>query len=86
METQSLINLVFTGFGALSGFLLKAIWDGLKDLQAADKAIVKDVSELQILVAGQYVTWAGLKDALAPMLLQLTRIENKLDGKADKGQ
>ena len=84
METQSLINLVFTGFGALSGFILKAIWDGVKELQVADKQIVKDVSALQVLVAGKYVTWEGLKDVVAPIGAQLTRIEGKLDAKADK--
>ena len=84
METQSVINAAFTVLGLLLGAILKAVWDAVKDLQAADKALTSEVGELQVLVAGKYVTWDGLKDVMEPIKGQLNRIESKLDLKADK--
>lgn len=83
-QFQLLFNIVVGVAGAMGGFILKAVWDGLKELQGADKKIIEDVSKLQVLVAGNYVTWDGLKDALKPVTEQLNRIETKLDKKADK--
>ncbi len=38
---QTLINWLLGGFGALIGFLLNAVWQAVKDLQAADKSLVE---------------------------------------------
>jgi len=84
MEAQSLINLTFSALGALGGFVLKAVWDGLKELRNADTALVEKVQKIEVLVAGEYVKWDGLKDLIKPLSDQLARIELKLDGKADK--
>lgn len=36
---QTIINWLLAGFGALIGFLLNAVWQAVKDLQNADKAL-----------------------------------------------
>ncbi len=84
MDAQSIINIAIGLCGALGGFLLKAVWDGLKELRAADILLTEKVQKIEVLVAGHYVTWDGLKDVMRPMAEQLNRIEQKLDGKADK--
>lgn len=81
---QTLINWLLGGFGALIGFLLNAVWQAVKDLQASDKEIADKVSSIEVLVAGQYVhcnELARLSDAL---FAKLDKIESKLDSKADK--
>ena len=44
MDSQTVINIAFGALGSLLGVMLKAVWDAVKDLQASDKMIVKDVS------------------------------------------
>lgn len=81
---QGLINWLLAGFGTLIGFLLRAVWQAVKDLQDADKQLTDKVGRIEVLVAGDYVkreTFDRLSDAL---FTKLDRIENKLDGKVDK--
>lgn len=84
METQSLINVAIAICGGLGGFVLKAVWDGLNELRAADQVLADKVQRIEVLVAGNYVTWDGMKDVIRPINDALNRIEQKLDHKADK--
>jgi len=84
METQSVINAAFGIVGALMGGIMKAIWDGLKDLQTADKSLLKDVSELQILVAGSYLKREDFDKMTQTLFDKLDKIDAKLDQKANK--
>lgn len=55
MDTQTLINVTFAICGSLAGFILKGIWDSLKELQRADKELVKKVQNIEVLIAGDYI-------------------------------
>ena len=83
MDTQTVINAAFGIVGALMGGIMKAIWDGLKDLQIADKSLLKDVSELQILVAGAYLRRDDFDKTVAALFAKLDKIDAKLDQKAN---
>lgn len=81
---QTIFNITFGIASALGGWWMKAMWDALKDLKAADDKLTKEVSDLKVLVAGDYVRremFDRLSDAI---FAKLDRIENKLDSKADK--
>lgn len=54
---QQLINWLFTGFGAAIGWILKVVWDAIKDLKADLRAIEKDLPEV-------YVRKDDFKDAI----------------------
>lgn len=84
MDTQTLINVLFATCGTLGGIILKALWDELKELKRSDVLLADKVQRIEVLVAGNYVTWDGMKDVIRPMTDQLNRIEQKLDGKVDK--
>jgi hypothetical protein len=84
METQSVINAAFGIVGALMGGIMKAVWDSLKELQIADKAIIHDVSQLQILVAGAYLRREDFDKTVIALFAKLDKIDAKLDAKADK--
>ena len=51
---QTLINWLLGCFGTLIGFLLNAVWQAVKDLQSADKQLVEKMSQIEVLVAGDY--------------------------------
>lgn len=46
--TQELINWVFAGFGAALGWILKVIWDALKELRQDVKQIERDLPEVYV--------------------------------------
>lgn len=81
---QQVFNIAVGVAGALGGWWMKAMWDALKDLKEADSKLAAQVSDLKVLVAGDYVRremFDRLSDAI---FAKLDRIESKLDGKADK--
>lgn len=85
---QTIVNWLLGGFGALLGFMLKVIWQAVKDLQAADKQLSDEVSTMKVLVAGDYVRKDYLEKTVAALFSKLDRIEerieDKLARKADK--
>lgn len=81
---QNIVNIVVAVAGALGGWWMKAMWEGLKDLQKADHLLTNEVTELKVLVAGQYMKRDEFMRTSEAIFAKLDRIEDKLDGKADK--
>jgi CHASE3 domain sensor protein len=81
---QTLVNWLLAGFGALTGFLLTAVWQAVKDLQQADNELTNKVAEIKVLVAGDYVKKDEFLKSVTALFTKLDRIEDKLDKKADK--
>lgn len=66
------------------GFLLRSMWQAVRDLQSSDKQIVEKVNSIEVLVAGGYVKKDEFNSRLDAMFDKLDRIEDKLDRKEDK--
>lgn len=81
---QVIINWLLASFGALIGFLLNAVWQAVKDLQTADKELAGKVSEIEVLVAGDYVKREEFNQTVTALFSKLDRIEDKIDKKADR--
>lgn len=81
---QEFYNWALTGLSGLLGFLLHAVWQATKDLQRADAEITKRVSEIEVLVAGNYVTRQEFDRVIDKLFAKLDHIEMKIDKKADK--
>jgi hypothetical protein len=81
---QALVNWLLAGFGGLIGFLLNVVWQAVKDSQKADKVLADRVGEIEVLVAGSYITKTDFTSVIDAIFRKLDRIEDKLDGKADK--
>lgn len=81
---QNLFNISVGIAGALGGWWMKAMWDALKDLKDADNRMAQQVSDLKVLVAGQYVSRESFDKLSAAIFAKLDRIEDKLDKKVDK--
>lgn len=81
---QEFYDWVLTGTSAILGFLLNSVWQATKDLQKADSELAKRVGEIEVLVAGNYVTRQEFDRVIDKLFTKLDAIEMKLDKKADK--
>jgi len=81
---QTIINWLLGGMGTLLGFLLNALWQAVKDLQAADKELADKVAGIEIVVAGQYVRRDEFERMYRALFEKLDRIHDKLDSKEDR--
>ena len=84
MDQQQLFNVLFALIGVFGGWWMKAMWEAIKALEQADKSLTASVGDLKVLVAGQYVKQDAFDKLSAAIFNKLDRIEDKLDGKADK--
>jgi hypothetical protein len=84
MENQMIINALIAGLSAAFGFLLNRMWQAVRDLQNADKEIIKKVNAIEVLVAGDYVKQDKFDSMVDRLFKNLRRIEDKLDAKVDK--
>lgn len=84
MDFQVGFNVSVMLAGALMGWVLKTITDRMDGLQAADTTLTDKVQKIEVLVAGQYVKRDDLDKHIDNIFAVLRRIEEKLDGKADK--
>ena len=81
---QEFYDWALSGFCALLGFLLNAVWQAVKDLQRADNELTKRESEIEVLVAGNYVTRHEFDRVVQRLFAKLDSIDSKLDSKVDK--
>ena len=84
MDSQTLINALIGGFSAAVTFLLRVLWEGLRELQKADVELAAKVSDMQLLVAGNYVKKDELDGIIKALFAKLDKIEDKLDKKVDR--
>ena len=73
---QTIINAIIGGFGAALAFILKVVWEGVE--------LTSKLSEVQLLVAGNYVRREDLESSVKALFAKLDKIEDKLDKKADR--
>ena len=73
MDSQTLINLAFSAFGTVAGWLFKVIWDAIRDL----KEDIKEIERGYVMKDDYRIDIAEIKGMLA-------RIFDRLDTKADK--
>jgi hypothetical protein len=82
--SQTMINAIIGGFAAAVAFILRVIWEGLRELQKADVDLTAKISEIQLLVAGNYVKKDELDGVIKALFTKLDKIEDKLDKKVDR--
>lgn len=81
---QNLFNIAVGVSGALGGWWMKAMWEAVKDLKTADDKLSAQVSDIKVMVAGDYVRHEMFDRLSDAIFAKLDRIENKLDSKVDK--
>lgn len=74
---QGIVNTIITLGAGVFGWVMKTLWDSVRKLE-------KEVSDIEILVAGQYVKRDEFRQDIQRIFEKLDVIEAKIDSKADK--
>jgi len=77
---QNFINTLIAVVGVLMGWVLKVIWEAITSIRAEGKTRDDRLNELEILVAGKYVT----RDDFSIVIQKLDDIRDRLALKADR--
>lgn len=84
MDLALAFNIAMSLIAFLGGWLLKTLFDRIKDLETADKAIAKELAELRVDMPSHYVRKDEFRQLGDNIFEALRRIEDKLDRKVDK--
>jgi len=77
MDLQTLLNLVFTGAGAVCGWILRVVWQEIKLVQANQQDLERELTD-------NYVRKDDYRIDIAEIKGMFNRIMDKLDTKMDK--
>ena len=81
---ENYIHSIITIAVAVFGWMLKIMWDAVRDLQRDDEMLLTKINDLQVAIATDYAKREELRAEFRNFREMLERIENKLDQKADK--
>jgi len=84
VDTQTLINILFTVAGAMGGWILNNLKTSIESLQKADISLADKVQHIEVLVAGTYVKRDDLDKVTSVVHQRFDKIEEKLDKLAEK--
>lgn len=76
VEYQVLFDIAIGVIGVLGGWTLNTVWAAVKDLQEADKELAEKVGQIEVLVAGRYVTRDEFNQVLNQVFERLDRIRD----------
>lgn len=76
---QDLFNIMVTIIGVLFGWVLKTVWEAIKDLQHADKELIDRVAGVELLVAGKYMTREETVEIYRDLTAELRVIRNSVN-------
>jgi hypothetical protein len=74
---QNLINVAATAFSAVIGWILKVVWDAIRNMQSDMKELEKDLHT-------KYITKDEYSRDILEIKTILMKISDKLDSKVDK--
>lgn len=76
---QTIINWLFVGFGAALGWVMKVVWDAIKDLKADVKQIERDLPEVYVRKDDFKVAMTDIKDDFKELKQDMKDGFNKID-------
>jgi hypothetical protein len=76
VEYQVLFDVAIGVIGVLGGWTLNTVWAAVRDLQVADKELAEKVGQIEVLVAGRYVTREDFNQVLNQVFERLDRIRD----------
>ena len=78
------MNMIIAGLLSAISFILKVVWDGLRELQKADVELTGQIGRVRLMMSDSYIKKEDFDRMANALFAKLDKIENKLDGKADK--
>lgn len=83
-EYQIFFDVGVAVIGAMGGWILNTVWNAVKELQKADKELAEKVGDIEVLVAGRYVTRDDFNQVLNQVFTKLDTIRDMLAQKVDR--
>jgi hypothetical protein len=77
MDLQDLLNLAFGASASVLGWFARELWSAVKELKA-------DLAKLREELPRTYVVRDDYKDDIREIKEMLTKLFDRIDGKADK--
>ncbi len=84
MDPQEIINTLIGIVGFLLGYVLYGVRQSVVSLHQSDNDIINRVQQIELLVAGNYVTRTEYQQMAERLYTKLDSIDQKLSTKADK--
>ena len=76
MFDQTVFNIALAVTGFLGGWVLKVIWEAVKELQSADKILAEKVASIEVLIAGNYMSKQDFDKIAAAIFAKLDKIDD----------
>jgi inhibitor of KinA sporulation pathway (predicted exonuclease) len=76
---QTIVNWLFVGLGATLGWVLKVVWDAIKELKADMKQIERDLPEVYVRKDDFKVAMTDIKDDFKELKHDMKDGFNKID-------
>jgi inhibitor of KinA sporulation pathway (predicted exonuclease) len=76
---QTIVNWLFAGLGAAFGWVLKVVWDAIKELKADMKQIERDLPEVYVRRDDFKVAMTDIKDDFKELKHDMKDGFNKID-------
>lgn len=77
-EYQIFFDVGVAVIGAMGGWILNTVWNAVKELQKADKELAEKVADIEVLVAGRYITREEFNQTLNQVFERLDRIRDMI--------
>lgn len=81
---QVVFNIVVGVAGALSMFILAAVWSRLGKLEESDEKLAGNIAAMHILVAGEYIKRSEISPQLENIYTELKNIRADLATKVER--
>jgi hypothetical protein len=76
---QTVINWLFAGFGAALGWVMKVVWDAIKDLKADVKQIERDLPEIYVRKDDFKTAMTDVKEVVKEVRVDMREGFSKMD-------
>jgi hypothetical protein len=73
------MNIAIGVMCSIFGWLLKTVWESVKDLQCADKSLAEKVTQIELLVAGSYIKRDEIQVLHDALFRKLDKIEDRVN-------
>ena len=73
------MNIAIGVMCSIFGWLLKTVWESVKDLQYADKSLAEKVTQIELLVAGSYIKRDEIQVLHDALFRKLDKIEDRVN-------
>lgn len=78
------IGIVITLVSTLAGWVFKMVFTAIKEVETNNATLSKSLSDHKLHAAETFATKQDVRDGFDRVMTKLDKIDEKLDGKADK--